>query len=119
MLKIIYLSGGQQFFRISPGIKALYDRDRRLVHLLAGKAKFGIGEAISADLSTEQVTGAHLTEAFGQGVSLVSLLMLPVKMKMLTFHIDFLKKVYSIKNCRFDIENGYKKKLIMRFCICN
>ena len=36
-LKIFYFSVGHYFFQISPGIKALCDRGRKRVRLLAGK----------------------------------------------------------------------------------
>ena len=61
MLKILYFSGGYQLFQISPGIKSLYYRRRKSIHLLTG-------EAISANLSTGKATGAHLTGALGHGV---------------------------------------------------
>ena len=38
MLKILYFGGGYQIFQISPGVKSLYHRGRKLVHLLAAKA---------------------------------------------------------------------------------
>ena len=44
MLKILYFSGGQQFFKISPGIKALYNRDRKLFHLLARETVWDRGD---------------------------------------------------------------------------
>ena len=37
LLKILYFSGDDIFFQISPGIKPLYDRDKTLVHLLVGE----------------------------------------------------------------------------------
>ena len=61
MLKILYFSGGYQLFQISPGIKSLYYRRRKSIHLLTG-------EAISANLSTGEATGVHLTGALGHGV---------------------------------------------------
>ena len=38
MLKMLCFIGDHQFFRNSPGVKFLYDRDRKLFHLLAGEA---------------------------------------------------------------------------------
>ena len=35
MLKTLYFSRGNQFFQISPGIKSLYDRVRKVFYLLA------------------------------------------------------------------------------------
>ena len=69
MLKILYISRGYQFFQISQGIKSLYDRDRKLIHVLAGEAQFGAGKVISANLSIGEVTVAHFTGELGQGVS--------------------------------------------------
>ena len=68
MLKILYFSGGHQFFQISPGIKSLHDRGKKRMHLLAGETKFGTGETTSAYLLTGAPTEAHLTRALGQGV---------------------------------------------------
>ena len=68
MLKILYISGGHQLFQISPGIKSLYDRGKKLIHLLSGEAQFGTEVAISGNLCTGEVTRAHLTGALGQGV---------------------------------------------------
>ena len=42
------------------------------IYLLAGEASFGCGEAISANLSTGEATGAHLTGVLGQSVYAVS-----------------------------------------------
>ena len=50
MLKILYFSGGYQFFQISPGIKFIYDRGRKGIHFLTGEAYCGTGEAISENL---------------------------------------------------------------------
>ena len=36
MLKILYISGAHQFFQISPGIKPLYDRGKKLFYVLVG-----------------------------------------------------------------------------------
>ena len=72
MLKILYFSGGYQFFQISPGIKSLHDRsdrDRKLIHIMAGEAQFAIGVVILGNLSTGEATGAHLTGELGQGVT--------------------------------------------------
>ena len=55
MLKILYFSGGYQFFQILPGIKSLYDRsdrDRKLIHILARETYFATGVVISGHLST-------------------------------------------------------------------
>ena len=49
MLEILYFSGGHQIFQTSPGVKCLYGRGRKLIHLLAGEALFGAGETISAN----------------------------------------------------------------------
>ena len=68
MLKIRYFSGGNQFFQISTEIKPLYDWGRKLIHVLAGEAQFGTGEAISANVLTGEDTGVHLTGVLGQGV---------------------------------------------------
>ena len=68
MLKILYFSGGHQFFQILPGIKSLHDRGKKLIHLLAGEAQLGTGETTSAYLSTGTPTEAHLIGALGQGV---------------------------------------------------
>ena len=38
MLKIFYFSRGIQFLQISPKIKPLYDRGRKLIYLLVGEA---------------------------------------------------------------------------------
>ena len=43
ILKIFYFIGGHQFFQISPGIKSLNDRGRKLIHLLAGRHNLGPG----------------------------------------------------------------------------
>ena len=48
--------------------KVSYDWGRKLVYLLAGKAKFGTGEAIPANLLAAKATEVHLTGALGQGV---------------------------------------------------
>ena len=64
VLKILYFSRGHQFFQISRGIKSLYDRGRKLIHLLAG-------EKIWANLLTREATGVHLTRALGQGVKVL------------------------------------------------
>ena len=61
MLEILYFSGGHQILQTSLGIQCLHDRGRRLIPLLAGEAYFATGEAISANLSTGEATGAHLT----------------------------------------------------------
>ena len=71
MLKILYFSGGNQFFQISPGVKSPYDRGRKVIHLIAGEASFMTGEAISANLSVGESTGADLTGALGQGILFV------------------------------------------------
>ena len=71
MLKIVYFSGAYQFFQISPRIESLYDRSRRLIHLLAEEAKFATREAISANLSTGEATGAHFIGALGQGAEAI------------------------------------------------
>ena len=68
MLKILYFSGDHQFFQKLRRVKFLYDRGTELYHLLAGQALFETGEALSAKLSTEKATGAHLTGALAQGV---------------------------------------------------
>ena len=68
MLKILCFSGGHQFFQISPGIKSLYDWGRKHIHLLAGEAKFGTGEAISGNLLAGEATGTHFTGVLRQGV---------------------------------------------------
>ena len=65
MLNILYFSGGNQFFRISPRIKSLYDRGRKCLYLLAEDTKFG--EGILAKVYTGEVTGAPLTGALGHG----------------------------------------------------
>ena len=52
---------------------SLYDRSRKLIHLLAGKAKFATQEAISGNLSTWKATRVHLIRALGQGVEAVFL----------------------------------------------
>ena len=65
ILKILYFSGGYQFFQISPGIESLYDRGKTLIHLLAGEIKFGTEEANSPNLSTGEATEVHLTGALG------------------------------------------------------
>ena len=72
MLEILYISAGHQFFQISLRIKFLYDRGKKLIHLLAGEAYFGTGVAISRNLSTVGATGAHLNGALGQGVRSVT-----------------------------------------------
>ena len=61
MLKILYFSGDNQFFRISPGIKSICGRGRKPVHLLTG-------EEISANLLTGEATGVHFTGTLVQGV---------------------------------------------------
>ena len=43
ILKIFYFIGDHQFFQISPGIKSLNDRGRKLIHLLAGRHNLGPG----------------------------------------------------------------------------
>ena len=63
MLKKLYFGVGYQIFQISPGVKSLYHRGRKLVHLLAAEKKFGTGEIISANLSAGEASGAHLTGA--------------------------------------------------------
>ena len=63
MLKIHYFSVGHQFFKISPSIKSIYDRGRKLIHLLVRE------KIISANLPDGETTRAHLTGALGQGVS--------------------------------------------------
>ena len=68
MLKILYFSGGNQIFQISPGIKSLEDRRKKLIHLLAGEAQFRTKETTSGNLSTREATGVHLTGALGHGV---------------------------------------------------
>ena len=68
MLSILYFSGGHQFYQISQEIKSLYDRGRKLIHLLAGVAQFGTGKTISANFSTGKDTEAHLNGVIGQGV---------------------------------------------------
>ena len=61
MLKMLYFSGDHQFCQKSPGIKFLYDRSRKLSHLL-------VGEVFPVKLSTGEATGASVTETLGQGV---------------------------------------------------
>ena len=61
MLKILYVSGNQEFFQKPPEIKLFYGRGRKHPYLLGG-------EALSVKLSTGEATGAHLTGALGQGV---------------------------------------------------
>ena len=34
---ILYFSGDHEFFKISPGLKSLYDRGSKPIHLLARK----------------------------------------------------------------------------------
>ena len=69
MLKILFFSGGNQILQILPGLKSLYDQNRKSIHLLVGEAQFGTGEAVSANLSTGKATGAHVTGSLRQGVS--------------------------------------------------
>ena len=38
------------------------------IYLLVGETQFVTGEVISANLSTGEATGAHLTGVLGQGV---------------------------------------------------
>ena len=71
MLKILYFSGGYQFFQISPEIKSLHDRGRKPIHLLEREAKFATGDVISTNVSTEKATRAHLIGALGQGEEVV------------------------------------------------
>ena len=52
---------GLPFFEISPGTESFYDGGRKLIHLWAG-------EVISANLSTGEATGVHLTGILGQDV---------------------------------------------------
>ena len=59
--------GTTTFSKNHTGIIFLYDWCRKSFHLLAGEAKFGIGEEISTKLSTREATGVHLTEALRQG----------------------------------------------------
>ena len=46
ILKMPYFSGDHQFFQKSPGVKFLYDPDRKRFRLLAGETSFGTGEAL-------------------------------------------------------------------------
>ena len=63
---------------MSPAIKSLYDRDRKLIHILAGVA-------ISGNLSTGEATGAHLTGAREQGLYTgLGLLFMSVNRKLIT-----------------------------------
>ena len=59
--KMRYFSGDHQFCQKSPGIKFLYDRSRKLSHLL-------VGEVFPVKLSTGEATGASVTETLGQVV---------------------------------------------------
>ena len=70
---------------MSPAIKSLYDRDRKLIHILAGETYFGPGVAISGNLSTGEATGAHLTGAREQGLYTgLGLLFMSVNRKLIT-----------------------------------
>ena len=68
MLKVLYFSGGYQVFQMSLGIKSLYDRGKKLIHLLPREGYLGTEEEISENLSTRQTIKAHLIRALGQGV---------------------------------------------------
>ena len=65
---LLYFSGDHQFFQNSPVIKSLYHWGRKRFSSLATEASFRTGEAISAELSTGEATGAHVTGALEQGV---------------------------------------------------
>ena len=54
-----------QTFPNITGIKSLYDRGRKVIHLLAGEVWFWTGETISANLSTGEATVVHLTGTLG------------------------------------------------------
>ena len=106
-LKILYFSGGHQVFQISPGLKSLYDRGKKLINLLAGKAQLGIGVAISENISTGEATGAHLTWALGQGVSVFtkSLLKFIRPCPNIIFNCHNLKGVKLIARLRLDLSH--------------
>ena len=66
-MKILYFSGGYQFFQISPEIKSLYYRAKKIYSFVSGEALFGTAEVILANVSIGEATRAHFTGALGQG----------------------------------------------------
>ena len=68
LIKKPYLSGDHHFLQKSLREKSLYDRGRRVFHLLVGQVCFGTVDTISTNLLTGKYSRAYLTEALGYGV---------------------------------------------------
>ena len=71
MLKIIYFSGGHQFFQTSPGIKSLYDRGRKFYFFISRGVIIWDRGSNFRKFIDQGSHRAHLTEALGQDAACI------------------------------------------------